>query len=108
MKLDKTEKLVYYTIRDFITYPQNCVLINEEIPLPKDLEPITGLEEKTIRATLKSLEKKELVKLVRAGRRHLIYVNPQYYASGKELDIETLRLFNLVQCDDNKIDSYLD
>lgn len=55
LKLDKTEKLVYYSIRDFITYPQNCIMINEQIPLPKDLEPITGLEEKTIRLTLKSL-----------------------------------------------------
>lgn len=107
LKLDKTEKLVYYTIRDFITYPQNCILVNEEIPLPKDLEPITGLEEKTIRLTLKSLEQKGLVKLVRAGRRHLIYVNPMYYASGKDLDIETLKLFNLVQCDDEKVESYL-
>ena len=108
LKLDKTEKLVYYTIRDFITYPQNCVLINGEIPLPKELEPVTGLEEKTIRLTLKLLEEKGLLKQVRVGRRHLIYVNPEYYASGKELDVETLRLFNIVQCDDEKVESYLE
>jgi len=108
LKLDKTEKLVYYTIRDFITYPQNCVLINGEIPLPKELELVTGLEEKTIRLTLKLLEEKGLLKQVRVGRRHLIYVNPEYYASGKELDVETLRMFNIVQCDDEKVESYLE
>jgi len=34
-------------------------------------------------------------------------INPEYYATGKELDIDTLKLFDLVECDDDKINENL-
>lgn len=107
MKLTTNERLVFYVLRDLIQYPTNCVVINEHIPTTKELEPLIGLTEKSILNALKSLEEKNLLKRKQYGRRKSIFVNPEYYASGKDLDIETLKLFNLVECDDEKIDSYL-
>lgn len=108
MNLSKNEKLVFFIIRDFIVYPYNCVMINNEIPRFTDLEPIISLTERTIRDALKLLEEKNIIKLIQSGHRKAIYVNPQYYASGKELNIDTLRLFDLVECDNEKVNSYLD
>lgn len=107
LKLEVNEKLVYYVLRDFIAYPSNCVMINEEIPTFEQLEPIIGLKERTIRKALKSLEVKGLIKLRQSGHRKAIYVNPSYYASGKDLNIDVLEMFDLVQCDNGKVDSYL-
>ena len=45
--------------------------------------------------------------MVQCGHKKSIYVNPQYTASGKDLDIETLQLFNLIECDEEKVNSYL-
>lgn len=108
MNLSKNEKLVFFIIRDFAVYPYNCVMINDEIPRFTDLEPIVSLTERSIRDSLKSLEEKNIIKLVQSGHRKAIYINPQYYATGKDLSIDTLRMFNLVECDDEKIDSYLE
>lgn len=107
MKLELNEKLVYYVLRDFIAYPSNCIMINEQIPTFEELEHIVGLKERTIRKVVKSLEEKGLIKLVQSGHRKAIYVNPAYYASGKDLYIETLEMFGLVDCDNLKIESYL-
>jgi hypothetical protein len=107
MKLDTNEKLVYFTLRDFITYPSNCILINDEVPTFPQLENIVGLKERSIRKSIKSLEEKGLVKLQQSGHRKAVYVNPSYYASGKDLNIEVLQMFDLVECDENKINSYL-
>jgi hypothetical protein len=108
MKLDKNEKLVYYVIRDFAQHPSNCVMINNIVPTFKELEPLISLTERTIRDALKSLEDKNLLKLIQSGHRKAIYINPEYYATGKELNIDTLNLFNLLEVDDNKINSYLE
>ena len=108
MNLSKNEKLVFFIIRDFAIYPYNCVMINDEIPRFTDLEPIVSLTERSIRDSLKSLEEKNVIKLVQSGHRKAIYINPQYYATGKDLSIDTLKMFNLVECDDEKVNSYLE
>lgn len=107
LKLEVNEKLVYYVLRDFIAYPSNCILINGEVPQMIDLEPLIGLKERTIRKALKGLEGKGVVKLLRSGVRKAIYFNPYYYASGKDLDINTLKMFELIECDDDKIEQYI-
>lgn len=107
MKLEVNEKLVFYVLRDFISFPDNSVLINGEVPAMKDLEPIIGLKERTIRKALKGLEQKGLVKLKRSGVRKCIFYNPYYIASGREISISTLKMFELLQCDDNKIEQYI-
>lgn len=108
MKLNTTEKLIYYVLRDFIAYPTNCLLINGEVPTREELEPIIGIKERSIRKALNSLEEKGLLKQVQYGHRKAIYFNPEYYASGKELDIDVLKMFNIVQCDNEKVESYLE
>jgi hypothetical protein len=107
MKLDINEKLVYFTLRDFIVHPTNCILINDEVPTFPQLENIVGLKERSIRKAIKSLEEKGLVKLKQSGHRKAIYVNPSYYASGKDFNTEVLQMFGLVECDDEKVNSYL-
>lgn len=107
MKLTNNEKLVFYVLRDYIQYPTNSIMINNKIPSIKELEPIVGLTERSIIDVLKSLESKNLIKRIQTGHKKAIYVNPEYYASGKDLDIEVLKMFNLLECDDNKVNSYI-
>jgi hypothetical protein len=107
MKLNNNEKLVFYVLRDYIQFPTNCIVIKSEIPSMKDLEPLVGLTERSIITVMKSLEEKGLIKRVQFGHKKAVYVNPEYYASGKDLEIETLKLFGLVECDDEKIDQYI-
>lgn len=107
MQLNKNEKLVYYVLRDFVQHPTNCVMINNEIPTFTDLAPLTSLTERTVRECLKALEQKCLLKLVQSGHRKAIYINPEYYATGKELNITTLQLFGLVDFDVDKVEMEL-
>lgn len=107
MKLEVNEKLVYYVLRDFIAYPSNNILINGEVPTMLDLEPLIGLKERTIRKALKGLEEKGLVKLKLAGVRKCIFFNPFYYASGKDLEIETLKMFELLDYNEDKVEEYI-
>lgn len=107
MKLSSNEKLVYYVLRDYAQYPTNCIVIKDHIPTMTELEPIVGLSERSIRDSLKSLEDKGLIKLKQSGHRKAIYINPEYYATGKELDTITLQMFDLIKCDDEKVNEYL-
>lgn len=107
MKLTANEKLVFYVLRDFAQYPTNCIMINGHIPSFIELEPILSLSEKSIRTSVKSLEEKGLLKRVQYGHKKAIYINPQYYSTGKEIEIDTLKLFDLIEYDENKIDEYL-
>jgi len=107
MKLNNNEKLTYYVLRDYVQFPTNCIAINDIIPSIKELEPLIGLTEKSIINVLKSLEEKNLIKRVQHGHKKAIYMNPEYYASGKDLEIETLTMFGLLDCDNEKINSYL-
>jgi len=107
MKLNSNEKLVFYVLRDYIQYPTNCVVINDNIPSVKELEPLIGLTERSIISVLKSLEEFNLIKRVQHVHKKAIYINPEYYATGKDLETETLKLFGLLECDNEKINSYL-
>jgi len=107
MQLEINEKLVYYVLRDFVSYPSNNILINGEVPTMLDLEPLIGLKERTIRKALKGLEGKGLVKLMKAGVRKCIFFNPFYYASGKDLQIETLKMFKLLAYNEDKVEEYI-
>ena len=108
LKLTLVEKGCYSWLCDFVSYPTNCVMINEQVPTIEILTNIIGIKERTLRGHLKILQEKGLIKLIQFGHKKAIYVNPRYYASGKDLDIETLRMFDLIECDENKINSYID
>jgi len=96
MQLEVNEKLVYYILRDFTVFPSNSIMINGQVPTFEELEPIIGLKERTIRKAVKSLENKGLFKLKQSGHKKVIYVNPSYYATGKNLDINTVKMFDLM------------
>jgi len=96
MQLEVNEKLVYYILRDFTVFPSNSIMINDKVPTFEELEPILGLKERTIRKAVKALELKGLFKLKQSGHKKVIYVNPEYYATGKNLDIDTVKMFDLM------------
>lgn len=107
MKLNSNEKLVYYVLRDFVQYPSNFVVMANSLPTTKQLEKVIGLSEKSVISALKGLEDKNLIKRKQVGHRKAIAVNPEYYASGKDLDIDTLSMFGLVNVREDVIDTYL-
>jgi len=108
IKLDVNEKVVYYVLRDFIEPYSNCIVINGKIPTFEELESIVGFKERTIRKAIKSLEEKGLVKLAQSGHKKAIYINPQYFASCKDFDKDTLKLFGLLDCDEEKVRESID
>jgi hypothetical protein len=107
MKLNTNEKLVYYVLRDFVQYPTNCLVIKDHIPTIQELEPLVGLSNRSIVDALQTLDDKGLIKRKQYGHRKAIYFNPYYYASGKDLEIEVLQMFELLECDDMKVAEHL-
>jgi len=107
LKLNATEKGVWYSLGELCTYPTNTVMIGGNIPSFEDISVYIGMSERNLRRYLKILEDKNLMKTSQCGYKKSIVINPEYYATGKELDIDTLKLFNLVECDDNKINENL-
>ena len=108
MKLSSNEKLVYYILRDFVQYPTNFVVIADTLPTTKQLEKLVGLSEKSIIGALKSLEDKKIIKRKQVGHKKAIDVNPDYYASGKDLEVDTLAMFGLIEVREDIIDTYLE
>ena len=107
LKLTLIEEGVFSRLCKFLQYPTNCVIINGSVPSFEVLCKIMGLKDRALRGHIKTLEQKGVIKLVQHGHKKAIYVNPQYCSTGKDLDIDTLRLFNLIECDYEKVDSYL-
>lgn len=107
LKLTLIEEGVFSRLCKFLQYPTNCVMINGSIPSIEVLMTIMDLKERALRGHLKTLEQKGVIKLIQSGHKKAIYVNPQYCSTGKDLDIDTLKMFNLIECDDEKIESYL-
>lgn len=107
LKLNATEKGVWYSLGELCTYPTNTVMISGNIPSFEDISEYIGMSERNLRRYLKALEDKNLIKLSQCGYKKSIVINPEYYATGKELDIDTLRLFNLIECNDDKINGNL-
>lgn len=107
LKLTLIEEGVFSRLCKFLQYPTNCVVINGNIPSIEILTTIMDLKERALRGHLKTLEQKGVIKLIQSGHKKAIYVNPQYCSTGKDLDIDTLKMFNLIECDNEKVESYL-
>lgn len=107
LKLTISEKGVYYSLGELLTYPTNTVMINGDIPTFEELGKYVGLSDRNLRKYIHTLEDKKLIKLVKVGYKKAIVFNPEYYATGKDLDINTLQLFDLVEYNDTKINEYL-
>lgn len=107
LKLTLVEEGVFSRLCKFLHYPTNCVMINDSIPSIETLMNVMDLKERALRGHLKTLEKKNVIKMIQFGHKKAIYVNPKYHATGKDLDIDTLIMFDLLECDDEKVSSYL-
>lgn len=107
VKLSATEKGVWYSLGELATYPTNTVMIKGEVPNLEQVADYVGMSERNLRRYITKLCEMNLIKVTQCGYKKAIVINPEYYATGKDLDIETLRLFNIVECDEEKIESYL-
>lgn len=107
LKLTISEKGVYYSLGELLTYPTNTVMINGDVPTFEEIGKYVGLSDRNLRKYLHILEDKGLIKLVKCGYKKAIVFNPEYYATGKDLDLETLKMFGLVKIDENKLKDYL-
>ena len=107
LKLTLIEEGVFSRLCKFLQYPTNCVMVNGNIPSIEILMTIMDLKERALRGHLKTLEQKGVIKLIQSGHKKAIYVNPQYCSTGKDLDIDTLNMFNLIECDNEKVENYL-
>ena len=107
LKLTLIEEGVFSRLCKFLQYPTNCVMVNGNIPSIEILMTIMDLKERALRGHLKTLEQKGVIKLIQSGHKKAIYINPQYCSTGKDLDIDTLKMFNLIECDNEKVESYL-
>lgn len=105
--LNFSEKGVWYSLCELTGYPSNCVLINGEVPTFKEISDYVGMSERNLRRYIKTLEEKQLIKFCTVGFRKAMFINPEYYATGKELDLNTLKLFNLIELDEDKINDYI-
>lgn len=102
MELDKHEKLVYFVLRDFVTNPDNCVMIDGLIPTIDEMRKIVGLSKTVFINSLKSLEEKGLIiRKFENVRRKLIYYHPDYYTGGWISD-STLEIFGLERVKEDK------
>src|SRR5574344_752068 len=75
LKLTLVEKGFYSWLCDFVSYPTNCVMINEQIPTIELLTNIIGIKERALRGHLKTLQEKGLIKLIQFGHKKAIYIN---------------------------------
>lgn len=107
LKLTLIEEGVFSRLCKFLNYPTNCVMVNGNIPSIDILMNVMDLKERALRGHLKTLEEKGVIKLVQSGHKKAIYINPQYCSTGKDLDFDTLQMFDLVECDDRKVKEYL-
>lgn len=108
VNLDMQSKGVFYSFLELeIDSKDNIVTMKGNIPLYEDIAEYIGMSERNLRRYLSVLEEKNLIKITTFGFRKAIVINPEYYATGKDLDIETLKLFNILECDDEKINSYV-
>lgn len=96
--LDKWDKLVFYVLCDLISFPSNMVVLNDDVPLLKDLEPILDMKERKISECLKNLESRKLIIRKYIGVKRAIFVNPYIYRGSVSMDKitpSTIKLFSI-------------
>lgn len=78
----------------FITYPDNDIKINKQYLTLEELSKFCGFSKNIMTKTIKSLEKLEVIKVVKGGNKPpVIYFNPFLYSAGREVNIDTFNLF---------------
>ena len=91
-------RAVYFEIRCMAEYPNNAVYVKGVIPTMVELANRIGVSSKTLKKHLKIMEEHNLVKDIKKGCKHVIYINPMYYSSTyyiEKLDQYTLDIFGL-------------
>jgi hypothetical protein len=78
----------------FITYPDNDVRINKLYLTLEELSKFCGFSKNIMTKTIKSLEKLEVIKVIKGGNKPpIIYFNPFLYSAGREVNTDTFNLF---------------
>jgi hypothetical protein len=78
----------------FITFPDNDVRINKQYLTLEELSKFCGFSKNIMTKTIKSLEKLEVIKIVKGGNKPpIIYFNPFLYSAGREVNNDTFNMF---------------
>jgi uncharacterized protein (UPF0179 family) len=78
----------------FITFPDNSMRIKNEYLTLDELSKFCGFSKNIMTKTIKSLEKIEVIKVVKGGNKPpIIYFNPFLYSAGREVTNDTFDMF---------------
>jgi hypothetical protein len=77
----------------YIVFPQNYLVLENEFPTIEKIGEILKIKRQKVNEILKELEYLEIIKRVKRGRNNIIFFNPFLYASGLDIEIATIQLF---------------
>ena len=106
--LNNTDLLVYFLLCTLIVFPSNSIIINQQIPTLRQLSKLLHMSDKPFGKSINKLKENNIIKTKVNNHRHEIFMNPKYCATGKDLNIVTLKMFGLLDYDEEKIKEYLE
>jgi len=105
--LTQMDKTVFILLCGLITYPSNSIQLNGEILTVRQLSKLLNISDKPFGKSLINLENIQLIKRETLNGRHKIYINPNYCTSGRKIDNKTLKMFGLLDYDEEKVKEYI-
>lgn len=93
-EFDKKEGTFIGLVTPFICYPNNDVQVKKKYLPLIELGKLIGYGKNTIGEIVKSLEEKEVIKVIWGGNKPpIIYFNPFLYSAGRDIDKEVAEMF---------------
>ena len=92
--LSNQDKQFIGVLSPFISFPDNCIKINNEYLTLEQLGKFVGISKNMITKVIKNLEVNELIKVVKGGKNPpVIYFNPFLISAGREVERDTYMMF---------------
>lgn len=106
-KLNKNELAFIGMFTCMLKFPTNDIVVDNKYLTLEELGDMIGMSRNTVSKTIKSLEKRDIVKMVvRHKMPPVIYFNPFLVSTGRIIEYDTFRMFrNSVYKPKNKVDS---
>lgn len=93
-KLTVHESAFIGRLTPFITYPDNEVRIQNQYLTLEELSEFCNFSKNIMTRTIKNLEKLEVIKVVKGGKKPpIIYFNPFLFSAGREINKDTFMMF---------------
>lgn len=92
--LNKDELAFIGFMQNFIAFPNNDLVINHAYLSIEELSKIMGINRNALSKAIKSLEEKQVLKMIKRHRHApIIYINPFLISSGGVIAFETYMMF---------------